>query len=132
MLDDKQFQANLKKALGDLKKGGIKGVRLAAAHLKLEAQKKVPVDEGNLKNSAYVAVSVGQQGTVAEVGFTAYYAIWVHEAPMTLKGLPRQGENAKGSYWDPQGTATNQFLLKAFQENHAKIKAIIAASAKLK
>lgn len=131
MLDDAQFQRNLKRALGDMRKGAVKGIRLASAHLKLESQKLVPVDEGNLKASAYTSVSIGRKGAVAEVGYTAYYAVWVHEAPMTLAGLPRQGENAKGNYWDPQGKASNQFLLKAFQNNHAKIKAILVAATRL-
>lgn len=125
MLDDAQFQRNLARALGDMKKNAIKGIRLATAFVKLEAQKQVPVDEGNLKASAYTSVSVGNYGTVGEIGFTAEYAVYVHEAPMTLKGEPRRGEDAKGFYWDPQGTGTNKFLQKAFYGNQDKIAEIM-------
>lgn len=44
------------------------------------------------------------------VGFTAAYALWVHEnMEMKLKGLPRR-KPAKGYYWDPQGIAGPKFL----------------------
>lgn len=131
MLDDAQFQRNLARALGDMKEKAVKGIRLSSAFVKLEAQKKVPVDEGNLKASAYVSVSVGKYGVVAEIGFTAHYAIYVHEAEMTLKGQPRRGENAKGFYWDPQATATNKFLQKAFYENTDNIFEIMQRSVSL-
>lgn len=43
------------------------------------------------------------------VGFTAAYALYVHEnMEMRLKGQPRP--NNRGFYWDPQGTAGPKFL----------------------
>ncbi len=128
MLDNKQFQANLIKALGKMKQDTVKGVRLATAHVKIESQKLVPVDEGNLKASAYTSVSVGSYGVAGEIGYTAEYAVYVHEAPMTLKGEERPG---KGFFWDPQGTATNKFLENAFYGQEAVILKIIHAAAKL-
>ncbi len=127
-LDDSEFQRRFRAALGDMKKGAIKGVRLAAAHVKLEAQKRVPVDEGNLKGSAYTSVSIGSYGVVGEIGFTAFYAAYVHEAPMILQGLPRP---TKGNFWDKQGQATNKFLEKAIDENHSEILEIIQRSTRL-
>lgn len=127
-LDDSDFQKRLKLALGSMKNGAVKGIKLACAHVKLEAQKRTPVDEGNLKASAYTSVSTSPRGVVGEIGFTANYAVFVHEAPMSLKGLPRPG---KGRFWDKQGSATNKFLEKAIDENHNEILTIIKKSAQI-
>lgn len=48
-----------------------------------------------------------QRATDVVVGYTAAYAVFVHEAPMTLKGEKRP---TKGKFWDPQGRAQNKFL----------------------
>ena len=66
------------------------------------------------------------QNPVVAVGFTAAYALYVHEnmeiwpPGMRLKGLPRGGGKVKsgkrkgkpkrGYYWDPQGKAGPKFL----------------------
>lgn len=45
------------------------------------------------------------------VGYTAAYALYVHEKiEMKWKGLPRQGKQGKGFYWDPQGRGQAKFL----------------------
>jgi hypothetical protein len=56
------------------------------------------------------------------VGFEASYALFVHEAPMTLQGKPRP---TKGRYWDPQGRATNKFLEGPFRELQSALQKII-------
>lgn len=44
------------------------------------------------------------------VGFTAEYALYVHEnMEMSLAGQPRR-KPSKGMYWDPQGIAGPKFL----------------------
>ena len=129
-IDSSDFQKRLKVALGNMKNGAVKGVKLACAHVKLEAQKRVPVDLGNLKNSATTDVSVSPRGVVGGIGFTAFYATFVHEAPMTLKGLLRKKPH-KGKYWDKQGQGTNKFLEKAIDENHNEILTIIKKCAKI-
>jgi len=130
-LDNSQFQKRLKAALGDMRKGAVKGIKLACAHIKREAQQRTPVDEGNLKGSAYTEVNVTNRGVVGEIGFTAEYAAAVHEKPMIHAGEKRTGEGAKGRYWDRQGKATNKFLEKAFDENQEEIATIIQKSASL-
>lgn len=46
------------------------------------------------------------------VGYTAAYAIYVHEAKMVLKGKPRprRRKRNRGRFWDPQGRAQSKFL----------------------
>lgn len=76
------------------------------------------------------------------VGYTAHYALYVHEAPMTMKGQPRtvwytdsQGRRRKtniprkGLYWDPQSRATNKFLERPFREKQREIRKVIRTTA---
>lgn len=70
------------------------------------------------------------------VGYTAAYALYVHEnVGMKLKGLPRgggggrdkktgrfkKGTGRKGRYWDPQGRGQNKFLEQPFRELHDEL-----------
>jgi hypothetical protein len=116
---------------------GIKGRTLAGlyeAGLKVQAsaQRRVPVDTGNLKASAYTRKDPGGQPQV-EVGFTAAYAVFVHEnLEMKLKGVPRTSGSGKGRYWDPQGRAGPKFLQNAVSENVRNILAIVQKTAKVR
>ena len=77
------------------------------------------------------------------MGYTTRYAIYVHEAPMKLKGIPRSAGGGrdkktgrfkkgakKGKYWDPQGIATNKFLEGPFRENRDAILTKVANATK--
>ena len=90
------------------------GFALKAAGLLLqrESQKLVPVDFGFLKASAYTRATGTGLATVVQVGYTASYAVYVHEAVgMVLKGQPRRPNPPhKGRYWDPQGQTQAKFL----------------------
>lgn len=130
-IDNRDFQNRLKRALGKMTKDSVKGMTLASAYVKLEAQKRVPVDDGNLKGSAYNSVTLQGRKIVGQIGFTANYAAAVHEKPMVHQGEKRRGKGAKGRYWDPQGKGTNKFLEKAIDENHSEILQIIHKCAKL-
>lgn len=84
----------------------------AGARLQRESALLVPVEFGNLKASAY-SVSFGRGfRAVTEVGYTAAYALWVHEkVAMKLRGQPRKPSPPHiGRYWDPQGRAQAKFL----------------------
>jgi hypothetical protein len=54
-----------------LKKGGLL--------VQAASQKEVPVDQGNLKNSAFTRAHFGQFVKEVRVGYTAGYAVYVHE-----------------------------------------------------
>jgi hypothetical protein len=83
----------------------MRGLKKAGLTLQRESQRLVPVDTGNLKASAFVR----EDGDSVVVGYTASYALYVHEAVgMVLRGVPRS--HGKGRYWDPQGRAQAKFL----------------------
>ena len=55
------------------------------------------------------------QNVVVTVGYTASYALFVHEnVEMKLKGKPRP--RGRGLYWDPQGRAQPKFLESVARE----------------
>ncbi len=56
------------------------------------------------------------------VGYTAAYAVYVHEnIEMKLKGQKRTGKDSKGKYWDPQGRGQSKFLEQPFREKSKEI-----------
>ena len=59
---------------------------------------------------ARAAKSVKEDNVSVIVGYTAAYALYVHERiEMKWKGMPRHAPS-KGFYWDPQGRAQAKFL----------------------
>lgn len=131
---------NLNKEIQKIEGNTRKGLSKAGLFIKAEAQERAPVDYGVLRNSAFSQISpVTFKGyPVVTVGFTAKYAAWVHEMPMTLKGKPRAhfgktregasfgGGSGKGVYW--QG-GENKFLEKAVKWNVKEILNIIKTEA---
>lgn len=120
MRADQRFRRGV--SLG-LKKGGLFVQRLS--------QKEVPVEFGPLKASAFTrAEGLGFQ-TKVTVGYTAFYALFVHEAVgMVLRGLPRlPNPPHKGRYWDPQGKGKAKFLEDPVRYNRDEIGNIVRATA---
>ena len=56
-----------------------------------ESVRRTPVKTGNLRGSAYQRIVDSNQGPVAEIGYTANYAWWVHEIDKVYK--------APGTHW---------------------------------
>ena len=105
------------------------GLSVGADRLQREAQLRVPVDTGNLKTSAYTRQVGTQNKPSYEVGFTAHYALWVHEAVgMKLKGKPRRStkkRKARGFYWDPQSRSQAKFLEAPAREFGTQIQELV-------
>lgn len=87
----------------------------AALLIKRDAQLRVPVEYGVLKNSARSRLYRRKKyRSWAEVKFTAAYALYVHENTREAwKGRPRA--SGKGAYWGPRGES--KFLEKAWRLN---------------
>ena len=101
----------------ELQAAGERGAFASALMVQGEAQNRVPVEYGNLRGSAYTSkVPKG-----AETGFSAEYAIFVHEnLEQKLKGVPRP--SGLGTYWNPGGP---KFLEKAVNENLDQISDLV-------
>lgn len=114
---DKAQRAVFKKRRNSLSTVGL--------FVQAEAQKRVPVEYGNLASSAFTEVRLDH---IVTVGFTAKYAPVVHEnLEQKLKGRPRA--SGKGVYWGPTGE--NKFLQKAADQNARKITRILAKGMEL-
>jgi hypothetical protein len=86
------------------------GLKTAGLYLQRESQLLVPVDFGILKASAFTRAFGKGFDTVVIVGYTAFYAMFVHEmVEMKGRGLPRSAPS-KGNYWDPAGRGQAKFL----------------------
>lgn len=115
-----RFIANLRKEREAIPRRIGQGLKKAGLYLQAQSQKMVPVDEGNLKASAFTRSHGSGRNTVVAVGYTASYAVYVHEAvAMKLEGRKRPARGKKkgrGRYWDPQGRASAKFLEKPFRD----------------
>lgn len=104
---------NIKKRFKEIdEKQTHTAVFVLLSEIATDSAARTPIDTSNLVNSMYVPKVYQYQGkTLGYIGYTSEYAGWVHSAPGTLKGLPRQGPTTGGNYWDPNGEP--RFLDKA-------------------
>lgn len=112
----------------------IKGRRAIAQALLIggsHAAGYIPRVTGNLVNSKFDSIRVLPGRIVGTLGFTAEYALAVHEAIGKLKGMPRPMRDGKGQgvYWGPGGEP--QFLRKGFEEAQPLILAAIKGELKV-
>lgn len=112
ILGVKEVLLNIDRKRRELAAGTERGLKLAGLQLQRESQKLVPVEFGPLKASAFTRAKGSGFFTVVNVGYTADYALFVHErVEMKWKGLPRlPNPPHKGHYWDPQGRGQAKFL----------------------
>jgi hypothetical protein len=116
--------ANLNREVLAIAGGTLAGLLEAGLIIQRDAQLHVPVDVGNLKASAYTREATHSRADrpAVEVGFTAAYAVFVHEnLEMKLKGQERTSGSGKGRYWDPQGRAGPKFLQNSVNRNRGKV-----------
>lgn len=125
-----RLQNKLPKFLSDLEQKGAVGVTQALITGGAHVAGRTPQNSSNLINSRFYIVKKEGTRIVGTFGYTAPYALVVHEASGKLKGQPRPEENgkARGNYWDPRGEPG--FVKKGFEEAEPLIKAIIAGKIK--
>ncbi len=112
LLNTEKVLKNLNKEIKKIKGRSMAGLAAAALLVKGEAQKNTPVDTGNLKNSAYTKLN--KEREYAEVGYTAFYAPFVHEID----------KNYIVGSW--------KFLAKALYDNTKRILTIISNRATIR
>ncbi len=101
--------------------GQLSGDRLEAALTEMSdktieyAAIITPIKTSNLLNSRYRRVYKDGSKMIGEVGYTANYALYVHEAPEKLKGRAvYRSPKRYGYVWSPNGE--NKFLEKGALE----------------
>lgn len=102
-----------------------RAVQSASIIIGSEAAIITPVDTSFLLNSQFRELMVSGTRITGRVGYSAEYAVYVHNMPGKLKGKPRAhfgktragkefgGGSLTGNYWDPHGEP--QFLTKGAQ-----------------
>lgn len=96
----------------------IRGMNDALTAGTAEAAGMTPQHLSPLINSVFKLVTKEEGRIVGRVGYTAEYALAVHEAPGKLRGKPRP--DGKGVFWGPRGEP--QFLKKGFERAEPVIK----------
>ncbi|MGE0366937.1 MAG: hypothetical protein AB7Q00_14515 [Phycisphaerales bacterium] len=132
---------NLNKKIGSIEGASREGLWAGGLVIQGEAMRRVPVEYGNLRGSAYTRnarkieiekreyapkKSLTDQDVV-EVGFGAAYAIYIHEnLEMKLAGKKRP--SGLGVYWGPSGEP--KFLENAVRAKQREILARVAQYAR--
>lgn len=118
---------NLNDQINGIKERSMAGLLEAGLKIEARSNQRVPREYGNLAASSY-ARKAQDGGMAVEIGYTAEYALYVHEdLEMSLKGEARP--SGLGVYWGPNGE--NKFLEKTLRENQDLIVQIIEQRAKL-
>lgn len=80
------------------------------------AARITPVDQTNLINSQFRKIErTSLYGIRGTVGYTANYALYVHEMVEKNRGKPRTGKGSSGAYWGPHGE--REFLRLGFERD---------------
>lgn len=118
---------NLNAAIDDIEGKSMAGLMAGGLIIQGDSQKRVPVEYGNLRGSAYTRKA--QDGSQAvEVGYTASYAVFVHEN-MEQKLAGQERPSGLGVYWGPKGEP--KFLEKAVREKADAVVRAVRAYAKV-
>lgn len=123
---------NLNKAIEGIQGRTWGGLLAAGAKVQRLSQQRVPVEYGNLRASAYarrMQQSHAKDEMAVEVGYTAAYALFVHEnMQQKFKGQPRP--SGLGYYWGPHGQP--KFLESALLDLQQEIVQTIASRARIR
>jgi len=134
MLGVREVLTNMKLRKEQVASGAARGLKKAGLHLQRASQLVVPVEFGALKASAYTRSSGLGFSTEVFVGYTASYALFVHESVgMVLKGQPRTPSPPhQGQYWDPQGRGQAKFLEEPARRLTKDMRRIVEDEARIK
>lgn len=138
----REVKRRLTSLVGDItSKKSYAAATAAAIVIQSEAALRTPVDTSYLINSQFRRVIVNPDGAQAFIGYTAAYALAVHEASGKLKGQPRAdfgktregvafgGGTGQGNYWDPAGEP--KFLENAARESTKVIDSVVKKALEL-
>lgn len=99
----------------------VRALKSATYIIRTESATLTPIDTSTLINSQFDTVEVSGTRITGKVGYSAKYALYVHNASGKLAGRPRR--NGNGTYWSPGGEP--QFLTKAAQRTKDLVDGVI-------
>jgi len=126
-----QVKRNLDALINDVQgRKAIRAIKSALFIIAPEAARITPRDTSTLVNSQFNEVMLNGTRITGRIGYSANYALFVHQAPGKYLGKsePRpvkKGEvpGSRGNMWDPYGEP--QFLAKAVENTKAEVAAVI-------
>lgn len=126
-----QARRNLDALIGDIQgRKAVRAIKSALFIIAPEAARITPRDTSTLVNSQFNEVMVNGTRITGRIGYSANYALFVHEAPGKYvgKNQPRsvdkgQTPGSRGNIWDPYGEP--QFLAKAAEKTRGDVEAVI-------
>lgn len=110
----------------------VRALKSATYIIRLESATMTPIATSNLINSQFESVEVNGTRVTGKVGYSANYAIYVHNAPGRLlgKNIPRTGKlKGLGNVWDKSGEP--KFLTKAGEKTKSLVDKAIKEEMKL-
>lgn len=105
----------------------VRAIKSATYIIRTESATLTPIDTSTLINSQFDTVEVSGTRITGKVGYSAKYALYVHNASGKLTGKPRS--NGNGTYWSPGGEPL--FLTKAAQRTKDLVDSVIKKEMKL-
>ncbi len=118
----KEAQRRLDAVVEDVRtRKAVRAIKSAVMIIANEAALMTPVNIGNLINSQYQETMINGTRITGRIGYSANYAVYVHNASGIMKGLPRPKN--RGNYWDPAGEP--KFLTKAADKTRRQVDEII-------
>lgn len=120
----REAKANLNRIVGDIQgRKVVRAIKSALLIVAPEAAGMTPRATSTLINSQFQEVMVNGTLITGRIGYSANYAVYVHEAKGTLKGKPRPAKRGGGNYWDPSGEP--KFLEKAGERRKSDVDAVV-------
>ena len=105
----------------------VRAIKSAMFIIGSESALMTPMDTGTLVNSQFQETMINGTRITGRIGYSANYAVYVHNASGIMKGLPRPKN--RGNYWDPSGEP--KFLTKAAERTRRQVDDIIRKEMKL-
>lgn len=105
----------------------VRALKSATYIIRTESATITPIETSTLINSQFDTIEVNGTRVTGKVGYSANYALYVHNASGKLKGQPRP--SGKGTYWGPN--AEPKFLTKAAEKTKDLVDKAIKAEMRL-
>ncbi|HEJ7947570.1 TPA: HK97 gp10 family phage protein [Serratia liquefaciens] len=128
----KEAQRRLNAVVEDVRtRKAVRAIKTALFIIGNEAALMTPVGKTSvLINSQYQDTPmVNGTRITGRIGYSANYAVYVHNASGIMKGLPRPESQGGGNYWDPSGEP--KFLTKAAEKTRRQVDDTIRKEMKL-
>ena len=105
----------------------VRALKSATYIIRTESATMTPIEISTLINSQFDTIEANGTRITGKVGYSANYALYVHNASGKLSGKPRP--SGKGTYWSPNGEP--KFLTKAAEKTKDLVDIAIKAEMRL-